>query len=161
MIGYGKNTRYWTFRCKKRPIRCFENILVFYKKSPTYNPQMTHGHTRKVSTAFHKRNTNTGEIYGKCNNFKDYDSTDRYPRDVITFKSDKQKEHYHSTQKPVALLEYLIRTYSNENEIILDNCMGSGSTAIACMNTNRTFIGIEKDIDIYTTALNRISKWEK
>ena len=82
--------------------------------------------------------------------------TDRFPRSVQIFASDKQKEHLHPTQKPIALLEYLIKTYTNENEIILDNCMGSGSTGIACLNTNRNFIGIEKDEKYFNIAKKRI-----
>ena len=74
-----------------------------------------------------------------------YDSTERYPRDVLIFPTDKQKESLHPTQKPVALFEYLIKTYTNEGDTVLDNCIGSGTTAIAAMNTGRHFIGIEKE----------------
>lgn len=143
---------------KKQPMKAHENILVFYKKSPTYNPIKTFGHKRKVSTKQHKRNTSTGEIYNKCDNFSDYDSTERYPRSVLLFKSDKQKENLHSTQKPVSLFEYLIKTYSNEGETILDNCMGSGTTAIACINTNRNYIGFEKEKKYFDIANERIEK---
>lgn len=142
---------------KKMPMKAHENILVFYKKLPIYNPQKTYGHTRKVSTAIHKRNTRTGNIYGKCNNFKDYDSTERYPRSIITFSSDKQKCNIHDTQKPVALVEYLIKTYSNENDLVLDNTMGSGTTGVACKNLNRRFIGIEKSAKIFEIAEKRIT----
>lgn len=127
------------------PMKCHENLLVFYKKLPVYNPQKTTGHKRKVATAHHKRNCSTGDIYGACANFSDYDSTERYPRSVLLFPSDKQKENYHSTQKPVALCEYMIKTYTNEGGVVLDNCSGSGTTAIACINTNRNFICIEKE----------------
>lgn len=141
----------------KRPMRYFENVCVFYKNQPTYNPIKTGGHTRKVSTVKHNRNCNTGEIYGKSDSFKDYDSTERYPKDILVFKSDRQKENYHPTQKPVALLEYLIKTYSNESETVLDNCMGSGSTAIACLNTNRRFIGFELNKEYFDIANKRIN----
>jgi len=141
---------------KRMPMKAHENILVFYKKLPTYNPIKTFGHKRKVSTAHHKRNTSTGEIYGKCDNFSDYDSEERYPRTVQLFASDKQKMNLHSTQKPLALCEYLIKTYSNEGELILDNVCGSGTTGVAAKNLNRDFILIEKDEDIYEIAKNRI-----
>ncbi len=141
---------------KKCPMKAHENILVFYKKLPTYNPQKTYGHERKVATAYYKRNSNTGEIYGKCDNFGDYDSTERYPRSVQVFASDKQKENLHSTQKPIALCEYLIRTYTNENELVLDNCSGSGTTGIACLNTKRNFILIEKDEIYFEMGKKRI-----
>ncbi len=143
---------------KKRPMRAYENICVFYAKQPTYNPIKTKGHKRKVSTAHHKRNTNTGDIYGKCDNFADYDSTERYPRNVLKFSTDKQKYNLHPTQKPVALLEYLIKTYTNEGDTVLDFTMGSGSTAIACMNTNRKFIGIELDDKYFEIAKERVRK---
>lgn len=142
---------------KKMPMKAHENILVFYKNKPTYNPIKTFGHKRKISTAHHKRNTSTGEIYGKCDNFSDYDSTERYPRSVQVFASDKQKENYHSTQKPLALLEYLVKTYSNEGDLILDNTMGSCTTGVACKNLNRKFIGIEKEEKFYKIGIMRLS----
>lgn len=141
---------------KKMPMKAHENVLIFYKKSPTYNPQMTHNHERKVSTAHHKRNSNTGDIYNKCDNFIDYDSTDRYPRSVLVFPSDKQKLSLHSTQKPVALMEYFIKTYSNEGDLVLDNCCGSGTTGVACENTGRNWILMEKDIKSYGIAKERL-----
>ena len=107
---------------KKMPMKAHENILIFYKKLPTYNPQMTHGHERKVSTAKHKRNCRTGSCYhgyGKTN----YDSTDRYPRDVMKGPSDKQKCNIHEAQKPVWLCEQVILTYTNPGDTVLDPCM--------------------------------------
>jgi site-specific DNA-methyltransferase (adenine-specific) len=141
---------------KKMPMKAHENILVFYKKSPTYNPIKTIGHKRKVSTAHHKRNTSTGEIYGKCDNFSDYDSTERYPRTIQIFASDKQKLNLHSTQKPLALCEYLIKTYTNEGDLVLDNVCGSGTTGVAAKRLNRNFILMEKDEEIYNIAKKRI-----
>ena len=141
---------------KKMPMKAHENVLVFYSKPPTYNPQKTTGHTRKVSTAHHKRNSNTGEIYGKSDNFSDYDSTERYPRSVLIFPSDKQKNNLHSTQKPLALMEYFIKTYSNEGDIILDNTAGSGTTGLAAKNLNRNYIMIEKDGEIFQICKNRV-----
>lgn len=151
---------------KKMPMKCHENILVFYKSKPkgikksdfkrTYNPIKTHGHERKVSTAHHKRNTSTGEIYGKSDNFSDYDSTERYPRSVQVFASDKQKLNLHSTQKPLDLIEYLIKTYSNEGDLILDNTAGSGTTGLGAKNLNRNYIMIEKDPEIFKICCDRI-----
>ena len=141
---------------KKMPMKAHENILVFYSNPPTYNPQMTHNHERKVSTAHHKRNSNTGDIYGKCDNFADYDSTDRYPRSVQIFASDKQKLNLHSTQKPVALMEYLIKTYSNEGDLVLDNCAGSGTTGEACDNLGRGWILMEKEEKYIEVIKNRL-----
>ena len=143
---------------KRMPMKSHENILVYYKKLPTYNPQKTFDHERKVSTAHHKRNTSTGEIYGKCDNFSDYDSTERYPRSVQIFSSDKQKLNLHSTQKPLELCEYFIKTYTNENDLVLDNVCGSGTTGIACRKLNRNFIMIEKDLNFYNISIDRLKR---
>jgi len=144
---------------KKMPMKSHENLLVFYKKLPTFNPQKTFNHKRKISTAFHKRNTNTGEIYGKCDVFSDYDSTERYPRSIQLFPSDKQKLNLHSTQKPLSLCEYLIKTYTNENDLVLDNVCGSGTTGVACSKLNRNFIMIEKDLTFFNTSTERLKKF--
>jgi len=141
---------------KKMPMKAHENVLVYYRHLPTYNPQITHNNTRKVSTAHHKRNTSTGDIYAKCDNFSDYDSTDRYPRSVQVFASDKQKLNLHSTQKPVALFEYLIKTYTNEGDLVLDNVAGSGTTGIASINIKRNYILIEKEKKFYDIIMKRI-----
>jgi site-specific DNA-methyltransferase (adenine-specific) len=143
---------------KKMPMKSHENILVFYKKLPTYNPQKTYNHERKISTAHHKRNTSTGEIYGKCDDFSDYNSTERYPRSVQIFSSDKQKLNLHSTQKPLALCEYLIKTYTNEEDLVLDNVCGSGTTGVACKKLNRNFIMIEKDLKFFDISSDRLKK---
>lgn len=125
----------------RQPLRACENILVFYKKQCTYNPQKTQNHGPTHSYTKHIETQNKTEIYGKCNKeLSGGGNTDRYPRNVIRFASDKQKSKLHPTQKPIALLEYLIKTYTSENEIVLDSCMGSGSTAVACINTKRKFI---------------------
>lgn len=138
---------------KKAPMKSHENILVFYNKQPVYNPLKTKGHLRKSAV---KRKDET-PIYGKQNidSFY-YDSTERYPRSVLKFSSDKQTSNLHPTQKPVALCEYLIKTYTNENDTVLDNCMGSGTTGVACKKLNRNFIGIENDPKYFETALRRI-----
>ena len=140
----------------RMPLRAHENILVFYKALPTYNPQKTHGNKRKISTATHKRNSKSTSNYGAYNAHT-YDSTDRFPTSVLRFSTDKQKSALHPSQKPVALLEYLINTYTNEGETVLDNCMGSGSTGVACVNTSRKFIGIEIDDNYFTIAKERIA----
>lgn len=139
----------------KMPMKAHEQILIFYKKLPTYNPQMEHGHVRKVSTAERKRNSKVTTNYGK-HGLTSYDSTDRYPRDVLRFKWDKQKSSLSPTQKPVAACEYMIRTYTNAGDTILDSCMGSGTTGVAAMNLGRKFIGIEIDPDMYEIASARI-----
>lgn len=139
----------------KMPMKAHENILIFYKKLPTYNPQMTHGHTRKVSSAWHKRGSQKYSGYGEYG-LTDYDSTDRFPRDVLRFKWDKQKSALCSTQKPVAACEYMIRTYTNPGAIVLDSCMGSGTTGVAAVNLERDFIGIELDPAMFEIADKRI-----
>jgi len=132
---------------KKKPMKAHENVCVFYKKQPTYNFQKTFGHKRKISLAIHKEKTekNQAEIYHKADKFTDYDTTERYPRSVLVFPSDKQKSSLHPTQKPIAMFEYLIKTYTNKGELVLDNCAGSGTTGVACRNLNRNYILIEKD----------------
>jgi site-specific DNA-methyltransferase (adenine-specific) len=140
---------------KKQPMRAHESILVFYDKQPTYNPQMTDGHVRKVSF---KRKELNSEVYSENTSDVSYDSTRRYPRSVQNIKQDTQKCSLHPTQKPVALMEYLIKTYTNEAETVLDFTMGSGTTGVACVNLNRSFIGIELDENYFNIASDRISK---
>ena len=137
---------------KKMPLKSHENIMVFYKKSPTYNPQMVGNEVRTVKRSGNKSKTTN---YGDFIEIKESTYIGRYPKDIIKFNKDKG---YHPTQKPVALLEYLIKTYTNEGEIVLDNCMGSGSTGVACVNTNRKFIGIELDEKYFNIAKNRIEE---
>lgn len=140
---------------KRMPLRSHEDLLVFYKKLPTYNPQKTTGHERKVSTAKHKRNSKKTTNYGE-HGLTTYDSTERYPKSVLTFATDKQKSALHPTQKPVALLEYLIKTYTNEDDLVLDNCAGSGSVGVACKNTNRNYLLIEKEVEYYDMIVERL-----
>lgn len=105
---------------RRMPMKAHEDILVFYDRLPKYHPIKTDGHKRKVVMAEHQRKCDAGEIYRKHDNFRDYISTERYPRSVLKFKTDKQLSCLHATQKPVALLEYLIRTYTDEGDIVLD-----------------------------------------
>ncbi|WP_333662749.1 DNA-methyltransferase [Acinetobacter sp.] len=142
------------FNAQFQPLRAHENILVFYKSKPIFNPQKTFGHERKTA----KRKDIGSEHYGKQVNIKAYDSTERYPRSVQIFSSDKSKSNLHPTQKPVALCEYLIRTYTNAGDLVLDNCMGSGTTGVACINTKRRFIGIEREQKYFDIAKNRIEQ---
>jgi len=140
---------------KKMPMKAHENILVFYKKLPTYNPQKT---TRHKPVNSYTKHTQDGECYGKTKlGVKGGGATDRYPRSVQRFAHDTQKISLHPTQKPVALVEYLVKTYTNEGDTVLDNCMGSGTAGVACNNLGRDFIGIEKDLDIFTIADRRIN----
>jgi site-specific DNA-methyltransferase (adenine-specific) len=140
---------------RRQPLRAHEDILVFANGPTVYNPQKTTGHKRKVSTASHRRNSKDTENYGKYGKVS-YDSTDRYPISVLTFKSDKQKSALHSTQKPVSLCEWIVKTYSNPGDLVLDNAAGSGTTGIACMNTGRQFVMMEKDPVAFETMTNRI-----
>ncbi len=137
---------------KKQPLRAHENIEVFYRRQPTYNPQMTEGHIRKTS----RRKTVNSECYGKALTLTEYDSTKRYPRDVQFFSSDKQTGNYHPTQKPLALVKYIIETYTTLGDCVLDFTMGSGTTGVGCRETGRSFIGIEKEKPIFLTACQRM-----
>lgn len=138
---------------KKCPMKAHENVLVFYRQLPTYNPQKTNGHIRKTAIQVNAKQSSN---YGEHGNKPPYDSTERYPRSVQKFSTDKQKSKLHPTQKPVALMEYLIRTYTNEGALVLDNCMGSGSTGVAALTLGRRFIGIEDNAEYFEIAKRRI-----
>lgn len=144
---------------KKMPMKAHENILVFFLREFA-NLQKTDGHIRKVSTAVHKRNSIQSEVYGNQSVLSSYDSTERYPRSVLRFASDKQKLKLHETQKPLALVEYFIKTYTNPGELVLDNCCGSGTVGVACINTGRDFIMMEKDPENFNKAHNRIYPYD-
>lgn len=139
----------------RMPLRAHENILVFYNKLPTYNPQKTNGKPYRAKSG-NRATTNYGIFDG------DYRTVNldgkRYPRDVIRFNGETG---YHPTQKPVPLCEYLIKTYTNEGELVLDNCMGSGTTGLACVNTNRRFIGMELDKEYLRIAKERLEYHNK
>lgn len=136
---------------KKSPMKNHENILVFYKKPPTYNPQMREG-----KPYICKRGKLNSSNYGKqSDGVITINDGNRYPVTVLEFNSDKG---LHPTQKPVALFEYLINTYTNAGGIVLDGCMGSGTTAVACINTNRNFIGFELDQKYCQVANTRITQ---
>lgn len=140
---------------KKQPLRIYEDIMIFYKKQPTYNPQMKVGKPYKKNYGYKKHNNS---INGVLMLDRDNESGLRYPNNIINFPMSRNNQpRLHPNQKPIELLEYLIKTYTNENDLILDNCMGSGSTGIACLNTNRNFIGIELDENYFEVAKERIN----
>lgn len=154
-LVWEKTTATGHLNAKKMFMRAHEDVLVFYKKPPTYNPQMTHGHERKTALRV-DRGRKLSDCYGDQSGETSYDSTSRYPRSVIKTSTDKQKSKLHPTQKPVALMEYLIKTCTNEGETVLDFTMGSGTTGVAAKNLNRAFIGIEMDDNYFEIAKERI-----
>ena len=138
------------FQASIMPLKKHEDILVFYRKLPTYNPQMTTGKAYKWNS------TRSGGEAGSITQSKETpidNKGTRYPSSVLHFK---QERGLHPTQKPVPLMEWLIRTYTNEGDVVLDNTMGSGTTGVACKNTNRKFIGMEQDTDYYNITKKRL-----
>lgn len=146
-----KPTKTGFLSAKIRPLKNHELICVFGKRKLKYNPQMTEG---KAYTTISK---NTGKVYGNCKEAITKNSGTRYPVSVQEFIGVNNSQRVHPTQKPVALLEYLIKTYTDAGETVLDNCMGSGSTGVACVNTGRKFIGIELNEHYYNVAKERIT----
>lgn len=143
---------------KRQPMRNHEDICVFYKKQPTYNPQMWEGeecHSRGKAVGKSQedfsRNTNYGELKAVETN-----GNLKYPKSILTFQKPHPSKSVHPTQKSLECCEWLIKTFTNENDLVLDNCMGSGTTGIACLNTNRRFIGIELDEKYFDISINRI-----
>lgn len=150
----------------RMPLRCHEDIAVFYKSLPTYNPQMEIGqpnHSR--GNGLHKE---TNQCYGKYKSGKSYDydkgirkveptrPNEKFPMSIISINKEHESSVVHPTQKPVDLLRYLIRTYTNGNEVVLDSCCGSGTTCVAAIKEGRRYIGIEKDHDYFEIARKRI-----
>jgi site-specific DNA-methyltransferase (adenine-specific) len=142
------------FQARRMPMKRHENILVFYEKAGTYNPQMTEGRPYKWSA---KRSKSEAGGMARGKDAPIDNKGTRYPTSVLRFA---QERGLHPTQKPVALMEWLIRTYSNEGETVLDCCMGSASTGVAALKTGRKFVGIEKDPLYYELAVNRLSTVE-
>lgn len=142
---------------RKQPLKKIETISVFYKKQPFYDYK-----GKKLDKPYkHTLPKNKSEVYGGFSTFNNEEReyviyTHETKKNTIYFARDNGNKGLHSTQKPVALLEYLIKTYTLENEIVLDNCMGSGSTGVACVNTNRKFIGIELEDNYFEIARKRI-----
>lgn len=148
---------------KRMPLRQHEQIAVFYKKLPTYNPQFTQGkplHSKGIS---YKNKEHKNQNYGEFNMTDDSraGSTEKYPTSILSFPKPHPSVAKHRTEKPIDLLRYLIRTYTNEGELILDNCMGSGSTIVAALLENRKAIGIELDKHYFEIAKNRIAECER
>lgn len=151
-------------QAKKQPLKGFEEILVFYKKPPTYNPQNLIACNKIVKNTGTKSRNNmkeNGDITSVHNKIicKNSDNTytqthTNYPRGILKYAQDSS--NLHPTQKPLALCEYLINTYSNPNDTILDNACGSGSSLLAAKNTMRQYIGIENNIDYYNISKNRL-----
>ena len=141
---------------RRQPCRNHEDIIVFYKKQPTYNPQMEkcepHKRNHSRGNGQHKE---TNNIYGKYMEVKTVVTDEKFPKSVITVQPE-HKDFFHPSQKPIELLEWLIKTYTNEGETVLDNCTGSGSTGVACVKTGRNFIGIELDEQYFAIAQKRI-----
>lgn len=142
---------------RRMPLQAHEDILVFYKKLPTYNPQMSEGkpYVKKAVS------NGDGKNYGKFDRVGQINVNEgtRFPRSVIKFSNDNHNS-LHPTQKPVDLLEYLIKTYTNKGDVVLDSCMGSGSTGVAALNCERGFIGIELDPNYFAIAEKRINERE-
>ena len=140
---------------KIRFLPIHENISIFYDKQPTYNPQMSYGH--KNYSGDYVGKSLQGEIYGinKIVNHRTCDDGSRYPTTLLEYNN--VRGGLHPTQKPLELMELLVKTFSDENDIILDPFMGSGTTGVACKNLNRNFIGIEKDEKYFNIAKDRIN----
>lgn len=148
----------------RMPLRTTEEIVVFYNKQPIYNPQKTKGTpNHSKGKAVNKTSDDEGRVnnnYGKytiVDNNKELGDI-KHPTSLITFSKPHPSVSLHPTEKPVHLCEWLIKSYTNENMTVLDNCMGSGSTGVACVNTNRNFIGIELDENYFNIAKERIEQ---
>lgn len=144
----------------KMPLRQHEQVAVFYKRLPTFNPQFSQGkplHSKGIS---YKDKQIKNQNYNKFAVTDDSrkGSTEKYPTSILQFAKPHPSISKHRTEKPVALLEYLIKTYTNEGDVVLDNCMGSGSTGVARINTNRDFIGFELNNSYFDIAQKRIAE---
>lgn len=143
---------------KRMPLRQHEDILVFYRKQPIYNPQMNEGKPLHGKGKSYKEKDLTNNCYGAHHATEDVRKgrTEKFPTSILRFSKPHPSVAVHPTQKPVELLEWLIRTYTNEGDTVLDSCMGSGSTGVACKKTRRHFIGIESDENYFQIALKRM-----
>jgi site-specific DNA-methyltransferase (adenine-specific) len=137
---------------KYQPLRQHELISVFYKNFGAYKPQMIKRDKSKTSKQYSESLSANCTIDGKERTYTEY-----YPKTILKYSNANQKGKVHPTQKPVDLLEYLVKTYTNEGDTVLDNCMGSGTTGLACKNLGRKFIGIEQDAKYFEIAKNRIN----
>ena len=142
---------------KRQPLRRHEQILCFYQRQSIYNPIMEIRGKPREKGSYNKKQGNGDMCYGKFKNIKSYNN-EYYPTSIIQISNANQKDKLHPTQKPTVLCEYLIKTYTNEGNLVLDNCIGSGTTAISAINTNRNFIGIELQGEYYKLAKDRVNK---
>lgn len=144
---------------KRMPLRRHEQIAIFYKKLPVYNPIFSNGKPIHGRGSAYLNKPCTNKNYGKFDAVEDRrkGSTEKYPTSILQFQKPHPSICQHPTQKSVELLEYLIKTYTNPGETVLDNCMGSGSTGVACANTERRFIGIELNEGYFQIASKRVN----
>ena len=143
----------------KMPMKAHENILVFYKKPPTFNKQMTIGKPNHVKDGSIRKSKATNNNYGHFENVVQKATELKNPVTVIEFSQQDPNKIEHPTQKPLKLMEYLVKTYTNEGDMVLDNTMGSGTTNLACIKLNRKSIGIEKEKQYYDVAVRRLSEY--
>ena len=170
-LSWYKYDWYWekesftnVFQVKRRPGKNIETVSVFYDKQPTYNPQKEKHNGKLIITKIGENARFPVTQSGSSSKVKPteyHDDGTRYPRQVIRINRDPRGKALHPTQKPVELCEYLIRTYSQEGDTVLDNCMGSGSTGVACIRTGRNFVGIEKEEKYFEIAKKRIEEERK
>jgi len=153
---WDKTTKTNHLNAKKQPLRRTEDIVVFYEKQCTYNPQGLIEGNFKNYRPNHFKYKKGEKVYGEQKEHSNTSSFTNYPDNVVCFSNGNHKSQ-HPTQKPVELMEYLVKTYTNEGEVVLDNTMGSGTTGVACVNTNRNFIGIELDDKYFEIAESRIN----
>lgn len=159
-LVWDKQLKSGFLNAKRMPLRQHEQIAIFYKKLPTYNPQFSQGkplHSKGVSYKDKELKNNN---YGSFNATDDVraGSTEKYPTSILAFAKPHPSIAQHRTEKPVSLIEWLVKTYTTDGDTVLDNCMGSGSTGVACVNTNRHFIGIELDEGYFEIAEKRIKE---
>ena len=143
---------------KRMALKNIEDVIIFYRKQPTYNPQFTKGKPNNIKEGEARVTKATNNIYGAFKNSVQIKTEKKYPKQNLYFNQNDPRKILHPTQKPVSLMEYLIKTYTNENETVLDFTMGSGSTGVACVNTFRNFIGIEMDENYFSIASKRIEE---
>lgn len=143
----------------KMPLRSHEQIAIFYNGIPTYNPQKTEGKPLHSKGTAYKTKESVNNNYGDYEILEcDLTNTKKFPKSILTFQKPHPSVAQHRTEKSIPLLEWLIKTYTNKGEVVLDSCCGSGTTCIACMNTKRNYIGIEKDAEIYERAKKRLCR---
>jgi site-specific DNA-methyltransferase (adenine-specific) len=144
------------YQVKWRPLKEHETISVFYQHKPTYNPQGT-----KACNIKNGRKQKSGKLYATYNGGDYVQTTGNYPRSILKFSTDSDSDRLHPTQKPVDLIAYLVRTYTNEGDTVLDNCSGSGTTAVACVKEKRHFICFEKDETYWKKSVERVKNEQR